>query len=138
MSATGSTRDSGMTLLEVLVAVAILSLISALSFPALEHQRQALVVRRTALLLAADLSRTRSTAIRSMSERAVTVLPGGHAYAAGDSVRPVPVGIVLKGETLRFFPDGTEVGEGVVIAGGGRRIAISVDPVSGNNVMDGL
>jgi len=128
MSVTGSAGESGMTLLEVLVAVAVLSLISALSFPVLEHQRQALLIRRTALLLTADLGQARAAAMSSAFEAAVTVLPGGHAYAVGGRVRHAPDGVVFSGETLRFFPDGTEAGEGVAVVGGGLRIAIFVDP----------
>ena len=134
MSAIGSER--GMTLLEVLVAVAILSLITALGFPQLEHRRQALLARSAAFVLSADLGRTRAAAIASASETVLLIHPDGRAYTVAGRVRAAPAGVVFAGGAVRFFSDGTQAGGDLAVLAGPRRIAIAVDPVSGRVAME--
>ncbi len=142
MSATGSGRmagrESGMTLLELLVAMAIMTLISALAFPELDRMRDAIQLRRTVLLLASDLRRARAAAIGTGAVTAVTVASHSHSYDVIGIWRNAPDGIRFTGAGMRFYADGTTSGGALAVTGRTRRIAVFVDPVNGGIAMDGL
>jgi type II secretory pathway pseudopilin PulG len=127
-----------MTLLELLVAIAVMIMITALVFPELGRLRDTLLVRRTALLLVADLRHAHADAIETADGAAVTILRGGYAYRVQDGMRTMPAGLQLSGGTIKFYADGTASGGRVLLLGARRRIEISVDPALGSIAMSGL
>lgn len=129
--------ECGMTLLETLVAVAVLALISALGFPALDTMRQRAMVRQAASQVASDLGRMRASAILTEAVRGIAIMPEGQTYYADGAVRQTPDGIRLAGEGIRFFSDGTALGTDIAVAGRGGRVVISYDPALGIVLRDG-
>ena len=124
-----------MTMLEVLVAIAIMTAISTLVFPELQRMRSRILVRSSAQHLVMDLRRSRAGALVSATASAVTIHPDGRAYNVIDVTRDAPNGITFSGSVVRFYPDGTASGGALAVTGYGHRIGIVVDPVLGNVVM---
>jgi general secretion pathway protein H len=139
-----STAGSGFTLLELLVAIAILGFALVLIAGYKAPWSRAAALKATAAQLASGLRLARSEAI--LDNRSVTLALDlqRHSYRVGaGKPHPVPAQLSIKlltiaGERtdarrgdIRFNPDGSSSGGRITIAEGGRRIAIGVDWLTG-------
>ena len=85
MSAAGD-RESGMTLLEALVVVALLGLVSTLVFPSLEKAKQAFSLRASASAVVANMRMARAQSVRGGGTVAFAIASGGNAYRWADGI----------------------------------------------------
>jgi len=134
MSAIGNHGQSGFTLLEMLVALAIMALITGIAFPALQTRvgtgGQAAVRSDIALALA----KARADAIgRAVPVRLTLGQGGGIEASSGAPALIVPQGVALvwpdKGFT--FYPDGSARGGAGEIRSRGAAIGFRVDNGTG-------
>lgn len=137
--------ERGFTLIELVVALAILALATALVPPLLSGGRDRAEFKATVREVAAALRQTRSLAMtRDRSEALlVDVAHGVLRWSGSGGARTVPKGIRLallttSGERIdgeigdiRFFPDGSSTGGHVTLIQGERRSDVFVDWLSG-------
>lgn len=113
MSATGNKlpADSGMTLMEVLVVMAISVLISTIAFPRMERLVAALQFRQSSTLLAAHLRMAQARAWLQNKPIAVAISSDGKNYAwSGGRAQALAKNITVQSNTTKaliFFPDGS-------------------------------
>ncbi len=111
MLATGKpiSHDSGMTLMEVLVVMAISVLISTIAFPRMERLITSAQFRHSSTLLAAHLRMAQARAWLQNKPIAVAISPDGQGYAwSGGKALAIPENATLRSNTaepLIFFPD---------------------------------
>lgn len=122
-----------MTLLETLVAVAILALISAVAFPLARGDAPGGRVRTESAALVADLRRSRAAAIRL--GRPVTLAAdadGGGWRWDGGALRTSP-GVTLRSAApVTFWPDGSAQGGPLTLgAARGGAVTLEVDRATG-------
>jgi type IV fimbrial biogenesis protein FimT len=87
-------HDSGFTLLEALVVVAIVGMVAAIIAPNIATSLDLLSLRQSAAVLQADLRTARATSMRTGSRVLVTPFPAGAAMT----------GSVARGVFLKRFP----------------------------------
>lgn len=135
MSATGSARDAGFTLLEALVVVTIAAAISALLFPNVQRTLDVLSLRQSASVFTGRLRAARAQAIRQDQPVWVAATADGKAYGWRDGAPQQLPGAVTVGfagqRPVVFHPDGSSSGGQAVMAAGSRRIPIQVDAANG-------
>jgi general secretion pathway protein H len=137
-------KESGFTLLELLVVLAILALATALIPPFLNGGKDAAAFRSSVREVATALRETRNLAIARNRSETFTVDIGHSQYrVANGAPRSIPKGIaislltvtqeVIADETasIRFFPDGSSTGGHVTFVQGKRRSDVLVDWLSG-------
>jgi len=142
----GARRQSGFTLLELMVVIAILALAAAIVVPSLHRARLGVMVRTTAYELAANLRNARAAAQAGNVERAMTLDLARRQYWAEGAVGPrtFPPGVQLElavpdsertgaySGRVRFFPDGSASGAKVVLNDGRSAAAVLVDWLNGD------
>jgi len=139
-----SGRASGFTLIEMLVVLAILSLVIALVPPFLAGGHARAEFTATAQAIAAALRETRGLAIgRGRTEAFLVDTVAGAFGGSGARPHRVPDGIRLSLFTtsddavdagkgfIRFFADGSSTGGGVRLVQGERQRDVLVDWLSG-------
>jgi len=135
MSATGSRRDAGYTLIEALVVVAITTLVALIGFPMMRSALLGLSQRQTVAVVAADLRRVRADALRADARRTFAVSRDGRRYAAtGTGVAGTPPGVELTsagGAPISFYGDGSSSGGAVWVSAARRSIPIVVSSATG-------
>ena len=92
-SAANRRRAAGFTLLEVLIAVAILALASLAAAAFLNMRAPRLAVERTADQLLVDLKRARLRVETTGAPATVEFAPKGYVIAAAEAVRALPRGV---------------------------------------------
>lgn len=126
MSATGKTelRVAGFTLLEMLVVLAVLGLISALAFPAVERAQVGQRFAADTATFEARLYAARAAAIASGAPRVVETgkLGGGSQVEA-------------SGQSIVFFPDGSARGGILILSAGKRSRRYTIDAGTGEVVV---
>jgi general secretion pathway protein H len=132
MSATGSSRQGGFTLIECLAVLAITAAVGALAFPRLEHAMAAVTLAQTKAALVADLQRARAEALRGGAAVALSIDPDGGAYDwTGAPRRAMPPTVRLideAGSPIAFFPDGSAVAGRLGLRSGARHTSLTVSP----------
>ena len=130
MSATG---ERGATLIEAMVALAIMALAGTILFPSVERGYAQLELRRATERLSADLRLARAQALQSGRPVALMLAADGTSYAVGALGSRRGIGsITYQGSgRIVFFADGSTTGGLVTVAGRGRHAEVAVDPVTG-------
>jgi general secretion pathway protein H len=131
MSAAGD-RESGVTLLEALVVIAIVALIAGMIAPNMRTSLDVLSLRQSAAVLQADLRVAHATAMRTGNPVTVKPLPGGHGYdwIGGTKHLPEDITIAMSGP-VTFMPDGSLVPADIAVTAGKRRVPIAIDATTG-------
>lgn len=138
-------RDSGFTLLELLVVLAVLSLVLAIGVPRLLTALPGAASRGTATDLAATLKDARFQAIRHNIDTAVVLDLERRRYGVqGDrQEHGLPAGLqvsaTLAGEAqddgaagrISFYPDGSSSGGRIRLRQGGHAYWVDVDWLTG-------
>ncbi|WP_165837595.1 GspH/FimT family pseudopilin [Zavarzinia aquatilis] len=139
MSATG---ERGATLIEVMVALAILALAGAIVYPTMDRGFAQMQFRRAAEQLSADLRGARGLALTAGRPVALVLSGDGGGYDPGTgAARRAVDGITLSGTPrVTFFADGSTSGGAIalVAARGTRRAEVTVDVVTGAVALRGL
>jgi general secretion pathway protein H len=135
----------GFTLIEMLVTLAVLALIMALVPAYLAGSRDRVELKSAARAVAAALRETREEALAHNRPEAfvIDLDRGWFRGAAMKDEQPVPSGIGVTLVTtaedqrgagrgaIRFFPDGSSTGGGVILARGTGRYDVLVDWLTG-------
>jgi general secretion pathway protein H len=138
--------QSGFTLLELMVVLGILALCLMVVAPSLSRARLGVMVRSTALELAAHLRAARATARATNVEQMLMVDLAQRQYWAEGVVgrRPLPPAVAVNltvpeservgasAGRVRFFPDGSASGARLVLQDGRSTASIVVDWLSGD------
>jgi prepilin-type N-terminal cleavage/methylation domain-containing protein len=129
--------QSGMTLIEALVVVAIAGFVAALVYPVMEKATLAFSIRSDASALASNLRMARAVALREGGTVFFAVAPGGDGYEADGVAHPLSSGETLQGGDVSFYRDGSASGGTLSITGNGKRISLTIDPATGAVSMAG-
>lgn len=127
--------ENGLTLVELLVTLAVLSLATGMVLSAGVRLMSGLELRRVADTLVTDLKHARLAA--SLSGQAVTIArtEDGYQIPAIGITRTLPSGTridwPLEAGPLQFMIDGSSTGGRLRIVRGKREALISVDPLLG-------
>jgi general secretion pathway protein H len=144
-------RDNGFTLLELLVVLAIMSLVVAITLPNLRLPGFASDTARAARQIASGLADARQQAIHTNLENAFVVDLAQHSYQIASkppvSLKGIESLTLLTAERgvidgsrgmIRFYPDGSSDGGELSVKGGdGARITIRVNWLTGRISHDG-
>lgn len=132
MSAAGSNAESGVTLLEMLVVIAIMALVAGIVAPNMAGSLDLLSLRQSAAVLQADLRVAHATAMRTGNPVTVKPLPDGHGYDWIGGTRHFPPTVSVKmSAPVSFLPDGSLVPAMISVASAGRRIPLTIDTTTG-------
>lgn len=128
-------RDTGMTLIETLVALAIMAMVGSLVFASIETAIQTLVVRRAFDQLESDLREARAAAIIRQDPVIFTASQNGHAFGHTGGLRedvPASIAVSVSPAGIEFYPDGSSTGGTILVSAGTLRTHLFVDPVAGS------
>jgi general secretion pathway protein H len=135
MSATGSRRDAGTTLIEALVTVAVIGLAASVGFPRLQQSLASLSWRESIAVVAARLRQVRADALRTGNVTAFVIAHDGRGYSApGGGFVPTPPGVELtspSGRAIGFYGDGSSSGGSIWVSARGRSLPVRVSPATG-------
>jgi general secretion pathway protein H len=136
-------RDDGFTLIEILVVLAIMGVVIGIFVSRGPVRSQGLQTRAAAGLLAQTLREARAQAIERSRIVNVAINPlqrsfaadlgAVHNWAPGTEVTVLPPALKGPGDVriIRFAPDGSASGGGVVLGTGARRVRIDVEWLTG-------
>jgi general secretion pathway protein H len=136
-------RDDGFTLLEILIVIAIAGAVLGIIVTHGPVRSQALQTRSAAGVLAQTFRLARAQAMERSQVVSVVIDPQRHSFASdlgpvrvlepGMAVTLLPGTIPGPGDTglVRFSPDGSASGGGVVLGSGKRRLRIDVEWLTG-------
>jgi general secretion pathway protein H len=138
-------RQSGMTLLELLVVLAVLSLMAAVASPYIGRNQGRWALRNATHEIAAALREARGNAVmRNRTEFFVGDIATGRFWATGSAKRhALPAGVAMTLHTtveqrlgdeagsITFWPDGSSTGGGVMLAQDDRKVMVQVDWLTG-------
>ena len=133
MSATGSAREAGTTLLEALVVISITAMIAGAIFPAVKQTLDVLALRQSATVLVANLRLQRAQALLTGRATALAVTGDGSGYAWGGGEARLSRGVQVSpaGARVVFYPDGASSGAAMNLSGARRRLDVAVDDATG-------
>lgn len=138
--------DSGTTLIETLVVVAITTLVALIGLPQMRQGLLTLSQRQAVAVVAARLRLARAQALREDAPVAFAVAPDGAAYGVvGGVPTPTPPGVTVSiprdpaaaGGRIVFFGDGSASGGVVAVSAGRRTLRVFVNPGAGAVAVQG-
>lgn len=147
-SQTGNPAQVGFTLVELLVALAILGIALSVATLRLWDTRPDAIARAAAFSLATDLRAARGQAIETDRETSVTlnVMANKIGRTHGSRIFPRQLKMEFRQErrdqtqsatkTIRFFPDGSSSGGVVRFEDQGRFHTVSTDWLTGSVAVD--
>ena len=126
-------RQGGFTLIEMIVVIAVLAMVAGLVATSRPLRSSRVDLEASQRIVAGALRLARSQAI--VQGRNVWVVSGndGIAIAGGQSWR-LPRGIIVSATEVAFGSDGNSTGGTVMVYGGGRQEAVTVDWLTGRVV----
>ncbi len=136
---------SGFTLLELLVALGLLALLTAVAVPMLVGRQGGATLTASAQAIADGLNRTRGRAIASNRPAAFELDLAERWFRGAEDARPgrIPSAFAVSVTTaqsetgpgdrarFRFFPDGTASGGRIVLSGATDRREVAIDWLTG-------
>jgi general secretion pathway protein H len=134
-----------MTLLELLVVLAVMSLMAAVASPYIGRNQGRWALRNASRDVAAALREARGNAVmRNRTEFFVGDIATGEFWATGSAKRhALPAGVAMTLHTttdqqldaesgsITFWPDGSSTGGGVMLAQDERKVMVQVDWLTG-------
>jgi general secretion pathway protein H len=139
-----SEGDAGFSLLELLVVLAILTLVCAFALPSFNRPSDKLQLDASGRALVDALRVTRSAAVARNTDFVMTVDVEQRAFASSVvTPRSLAPQIAMRLKVaepertgpgrggFRFFPDGSSTGGDVVLSSGGNELKICVDWLTG-------
>jgi prepilin-type N-terminal cleavage/methylation domain-containing protein len=135
MSETGRARDAGLTLIEVLAAVAVTTIVSLILFANLRPRFLVYAQRQTVSVVAERLRQAHAGALGADRPVAFAVAPNGRALGVS-GMRPevAPQGVALSspnGRVIVFYGDGSSNGGVVWVTAANRSIPVWVVAATG-------
>jgi len=144
-STAGTAPRNGFTLVELLVALGLLALLTAVAVPMLSGRPGGAELHARAQAIADGLNRTRGAAIATNRPAAFELDLGARSFRAAGDTRAgrIPPGFAVsavsaRSETgadgrtrFRFFPDGSASGGRIVLSGATGRREIAIDWLTG-------
>ena len=123
----------GFTLVEMLVILAILTLMASIVFPSLYKTMRRQTFVESARRVEWGLRAARAAAVAGDRAVAFEALAGGHGFrfATRDERLPEDVVLVLPARGIRFFADGSAQGGDIALAYGALRARLRVDGTLG-------
>lgn len=135
------TREAGFTLLELLIVLAIMGVVIGVVVTRGPIRSQALQTRAAAGALAQTFRGARAQAIARSQTVTVAINPARRSFAADQGpIRVLNAAVALEPGTVRgpnntglvrFSPDGSASGGGVILGDGKRRTQIDVEWLTG-------
>lgn len=140
-------RDAGMSLLELLVVLAIVSLAYALVLPSMRNPTRSVALRAVAQNISSQLTTLRARSIAAGRPQGVTFDVANHRYRLDADSRnvelPRDVGVrITAGRGLSrdgagsarivFYPDGSSSGGNIRLEQEGRAVEIGVEWLTGH------
>ena len=147
MTGTGAPNSGarGFTLVEMLIALAVVALGAALVMPMATRTRDDLALLAAARELATMLKAVQAAAIESGRERTLVIEPASRRYWADGIATPrrvnASLAVGLAGDAgdadggqriFRMAPDGGSSGARVVLQARGRSVVVTVEPMTGH------
>lgn len=130
-------KTTGYTLMELLVAVAIMALLAVVTMPRLSAGRPGLETKSAAQAVAEDLSAARRMAVLQGAETRVVFAGRGYEVLPSGPTRTLPVGIALAGSReIDFFADGSTSGGAVRLSRANSRHVVVAHWPSGRIAID--
>ncbi|HEV7439922.1 MAG TPA: GspH/FimT family pseudopilin [Methylobacterium sp.] len=135
---------AGFTLIEMLVVLAILAGVAALSGPVLSRIGRGQALDAFGETLAAQLSLTRAAAIRSNAIRSVALDPAARSFASDAGLAPLPIPADLRvtlepppqsrvpAGLIRFLPDGRSSGGQIRLEQGADTRLLGIERLTGS------
>ena len=136
---------AGFTLIEVTVVLAILGFVGGLVLGRGPPRSAALELRAASATVVQMMKAARTRAIATNRRVTVAFTNPPAVQVSGASARLLPPGIALSVTAtadlpagIEFLPDGSSSGGRVELSGGGRRVAVGVDWITGRvSIADG-
>jgi general secretion pathway protein H len=136
-------NSAGFTLLELLVTLAISSLLVAIAVPAFPRMIESFSLRGSARDLMITLQQSRATALSRSHPSSVKLVENGGYRIDEEKPRLLPAGVTIRflavdirrageeGPAIRFFPDGSSSGGIFELRGARDGVRIAVDWLTG-------
>jgi general secretion pathway protein H len=136
--------ERGFTLIELIVVLAVISLVLGIAVPRLGRGSDSHAAAATAHAVAAALRLSRNRAVAEARPTRFVVDAGSYGPGGAGHLSPVPQGISLTlidsgridaarhADAIRFYPDGSSTGGGVALTAGTVRYDVLVDWLNGN------
>ncbi|MGI4747825.1 MAG: prepilin-type N-terminal cleavage/methylation domain-containing protein [Janthinobacterium lividum] len=129
-----SDRDSGFTLIEMIVVLVVLALVGSIVLARGPMHSATLDLRATARTMASEMRRIRAGAIATDHDSVFTVDPAQRDYGIRKGTRhglPAAIAIVGIPAPIVFRADGSSSGGVVTLGETDRRLAVHVDWLTG-------
>lgn len=126
-----SSAERGFSLLEILIALGILSMVAGVAFASLKPVREADAIDAGARSLALWLEHERGASLRQRLPRRVRLLPRGAQRGDGDGDVFETDGLAAAPAPIVFYPDGETSGARITLGSGATAVAVAVDALTG-------